>query len=82
MADTVYRMKLFLCLTEPMHIAFKTNRERTVSLVKGDENWPRRRKNLCLADIPTVDAFMQQSIKRPILRFGVRLAAFLFADTS
>lgn len=36
MADAVYRMKLFRCLTEPMHIAFKTNRGRTVHRVKGE----------------------------------------------
>ena len=43
MADAVYRMKLFRCLTEPMHIAFKTKRGRTVRRVKGERKLAKKR---------------------------------------
>ena len=44
MAAAVYRMKLFRCLTEPMHIAFNTNRGRTVRRVKGERELPPKRE--------------------------------------
>lgn len=38
MTYAVYRMNLFRCLTEPMHIAFKTNRGRTAHHQHGRHN--------------------------------------------
>ena len=43
MVGAVCHMELFRCLTEPMHIAFKTNRGRTVSRVRAERKLAKKR---------------------------------------